>query len=431
MSAAGQSLSPPQVTRDIELAQEAFERVHPGYDRYTDETVLDAAWQAIIADAITASGMSTEALYLRVQGVLALMRCGHTKAELPAALARARRIDPVYLPLRFELVEGRAIVIAVVPNSGVAVNDEVLSIDGLAIETLVQRYAPLIPVDGFTDYMKHFELAWSLEFSGGGIEHFMALDGVSPTAMLTLRDAEGAKREVVVQRIGLDAQRALVDPGEANFSDAVSVEYPDPKTAVLRVDTFVNYRKPVDPDDLYAPLFKELSARGIEHLIVDLRRNGGGSNDARDRLLAHLIAKRTYIQREEHVKTLNLDGLREHLSTWDSRALNPKRWWFSKNDDGSYRMRQWWFGTGGHIKPARHAFKGRLTMLSSGGNASGTTMLLGALQETGRARIVGELTGGNIAGPTAGVLFTLALPESKIRLRLPIVRTITGYDAAD
>ncbi|MFK7888468.1 MAG: peptidase S41, partial [Gammaproteobacteria bacterium] len=47
------------------------------------------------------------------------------------------------------------------------------------------------------------------------------------------------------------------------------------------------------------------------------------------------------------------------------------------------------------------------------------------------ARIVGELTGGNIAGPTAGVLFTLALPESKIRLRLPIVRTITGYDAAD
>jgi hypothetical protein len=425
------ALDPEQVARDVSLAQEAFERIHPGYDRYTSADTLEAGWRAITTDAEAADGMEPSDLYRRLQGVLALIRCDHTKAELPAALAKARRTEPVYLPLRFELVEGRAIVVAVAPDSGVRVNEELLSIDGHEIAALVERYAPYVPVDGFTDAVKRHELAWSLEFDGGAIEHFMALEGVPASAALQVRDVAGQVRNVEVARIGLTAQRTLAAAGSANFADAVTVTYPDEKTALLRVGSFVNYRKPVDPDDIYVPLFKTFRQRGIEHLIVDLRTNGGGSGDARDRLVAHLINDTTFMHRGELIKTLDLDGLRDHLSSWDSRALNPKRWWFSRTEDGMYRMRSWWFGGSGRIKPARHAFEGRVTLLSSGANSSGTTMLMTALQATGRARVVGEPTGGNRAGPTAGILFTVTLPESDIRLRLPIIRTVTGYDEAD
>lgn len=425
------ALDSEQVARDVALAQDAFERVHPGYDRYTSAQTLSKAWHAITADARIAGSMDQTELYLRLQGVLALMRCDHTKAELPQALAAARRTDPVYLPLRFELVDDQAIVVAATPQSGVQLHEELLSIDGQAMSALIERYAPYVPVDGFTDAVKRYELAWSLEFDGGAIEHFMALAGVPAIATLQVRDEAGQVRDVEVQRIGLTDQRKLVSAGSANFADAVTVTYPDATTALLSVDTFVNYRKPVDPDDIYVPLFKAFKKRGVKHLIVDLRNNGGGSNDARDRLVAHLINENTYMHRGELIKTLDLDGLREHLSTWDSRALNPKRWWFSRTAEGMYRLRSRWFGSGGRIKPARHAFEGRLTLLSSGANSSGTTMFMTALQQTGRARIVGEPTGGNMAGPTAGVLFTLTLPESDIRLRLPIIRTVTGYDEAD
>ena len=97
------ALTPQQVETDIALAQEAFERLHPGYDRYADPADLGDAWQSIVSEAQSRGEMSLADLYLRVQAVLAMIRCDHTKAELPPDMAKARRTEPVYLPLRFTL----------------------------------------------------------------------------------------------------------------------------------------------------------------------------------------------------------------------------------------------------------------------------------------------------------------------------------------
>ncbi|MEL7449327.1 MAG: S41 family peptidase [Pseudomonadota bacterium] len=430
---AAAALSPQQVEADIALAREAFERVHPGYDRYADPAALGDAWQAIVSDAQTAGEMPLADLYLRVQAVLAMIRCDHTKAELPADMAKARRSDPVYLPLRFTLVENRAIVVAVPENSEVRLHDEILAIDGQSIASLVERFAPLVPVDGFTDHARAGELAYSREFSGGAIEHFMALEGVGPKARLQLADADGNLRDVDVARVGLDAQSAISATldGAANFADAVTLEMAGDDTAILSVDTFVNYREPVDPDDVYGPIFDRLASSNVRHLVVDLRENGGGSDDARDRLFAHLITKSARVVSEVHVRTLDLDGLRDHLSTWESRALNPSRWWFSKEADNDYRLRGWLFGVGRKIKPPPNAFEGKLTVLTSAANSSGSTMLIGALKNQGRGRFIGEPTGGNIAGSTAGILFFLKLPESGLVLRLPAQRMMTEYSGED
>lgn len=428
VTAHATTLTPQQVERDVALAEETYRRIHPGYTRYTPEATLSAAWADIVTDARGAQGLSVEEFYLRVQRVLALMRCDHTKAELSAAMAKARRTEPVYLPLMFELIDGRALVTGTLEGTPIAAGEELLAIDGQTMTSLIERFSPLIPVDAYTDHVRVLELAQSLEFDGGAIEHFMALEGVSARAMLDIADSDGQRRSVQVERVGLTAQRALLDRSITNFKDAVSLTLRDDKTAILRVDTFVNYRQPVDPDDVYAPIFKQIADANVQHLVVDLRENGGGSNDARDRLAAYLVTERTTIAQEARVKTLNLDGLRDHLSTWDSRALNPKRWWFAKLDDGSYRLRSFIAGRS-RVRPARDAFAGRLTVLSSRGNSSGSTMLIGALQNTGRARVVGGATGGNVEGSTAGILFTLTLPESQLRLRVPGQRSITGYTA--
>ncbi|MEM6640703.1 MAG: S41 family peptidase [Pseudomonadota bacterium] len=421
------------VVADVTLAREAYERVHPGYTRYTDNAVLTAGWQAIIDKSAQRGGLSVEQLYLDVQAVLAKIRCDHTKAELPSSLAKPRRNGPFYLPLRFELVDGRALVHDAVPDNGVAAGDELLAIDGQSIASLINRWAPLIPVDAYTDHVRAGELAWSREFDGGAIEHFMALEGVDPEATLTLKDAQGQTRTVTVARIGLTEQSQLAGSGARNFADAVSLDLRDDQTAILRVDTFVNYRQPVDPDDLYAPLFKQIERAGVRHLIVDLRQNGGGSDDARNRLLAHLITEPTRMTEEIRVKTLDLDGLRPHLSSWEPKALNPSRWWFKQRDEGDYRIRgglvSWLFGIRHVVKPARYAWSGRLTVLTSPANSSGSTMLLAALKGSGRARFVGGRSGGNVAGPTAGIQFTLTLPNSQIRTRLPVQRIVTGYSS--
>jgi C-terminal processing protease CtpA/Prc len=90
---------------------------------------------------------------------------------------------------------------------------------------------------------------------------------------------------------------------------------------------------------------------------------------------------------------------------------------FRKLDDGTYEV----LGE----QPARHephpdAFPGRLTILIGPHNASGSTLLLAALREHGELRFIGEPTAGSAEGPTAGLLFFLTLPASRIRVNVPV-----------
>ena len=415
-----------QVRADVALAREAFERVHMGYDRYADPDALAAAWEAVVARG--RDGMSVGRFYLEIQAVLAMLRCDHTKAELPAALAEARRTTPVYLPMGWDIVAGRAFVMDAAA-SGLARHDEILAIDGQPISALIERYAPLIPVDGFTDAVRERQLAHSGEFMGGGIEHFMALEGeLSPRASLGVRRADGALTTIEVPRVDFEQWRELVSRTRRyrmDFVDSLRFERLGDDAAYLAVDSFVNYRRPVDPDGVYAPVFRALASEGRTRLILDLRRNGGGSDDAMRRLFAHLIDDRTRLHRPSRVKTLDLDGLREHLDTWEKRALNPRRWQFRRNDDGSYSPRWFLTSESRRIRPARHAFDGELIVLAGRDNSSASTNLIAKLQDMGRATVVGEATGGSAEGPTAGVLFFLTLPHSGVVARLPALR---GYN---
>jgi hypothetical protein len=100
----------------------------------------------------------------------------------------------------------------------------------------------------------------------------------------------------------------------------------------------VNYRTPVNPAELYDPIFASLQTEGRDTLIVDLRRNGGGSDDAALALVARLIASPAPFMRDIRVKTLDHSGLEDHIRTWDSRALNPDPRGFTENPDGSYSI---------------------------------------------------------------------------------------------
>ncbi|MEO1319655.1 MAG: S41 family peptidase, partial [Pseudomonadota bacterium] len=260
---------------------------------------------------------------------------------------------------------------------------------------------------------------------GGAVDHFGDLlwDN-QPTVMLAVANEDGETREITADRLTFGDWRAL-DAGTgpaANFVDAVTFEPVGDHAGYLRIDTFVNYRRPVDPDDLYGPIFKRMADEGRDTLILDLRNNGGGSNDASSRLIAHLLKKPAQMKTDVRVKTLNLDGLRPHLSTWDQRALNPWRIMFRKNRDGSYSFRGWATSETNRIKPARHAFTGKLLILTSDENSSGSTNVIAVLAGLGRATLIGEPTGGSAEGTTAGILFTLTMPESGIRTRIPAIR---------
>ena len=79
------------------------------------------------------------------------------------------------------------------------------------------------------------------------------------------------------------------------------------------------------------------------------------------------------------------------------------------------------------------AFKGRLIALTSGDNASGVTHLLSVLKTQRPDTVfIGERTGGAATGATAGILYYLTLPNSEVKVRVPVQRTvITRADQLD
>ena len=425
-------LSAAEIAEDIAIAQEAYARIHPGYTRFTSAAAMQGSWQALVEQAETDQGMSLGDFYVESNRVLANIRCDHTKAELPDVMAETRKTVPVYLPMRWELIEGRGFVSIPGEGTGLMRGDEILAVDGQALSERIDAVLPLIPFDGQTEWARDGQVAQSAEFRGGGLDHFGALMfETGPTADLTIQRGNDTPITVSVDRITHPEWRALGAGQTAarNFKDAIRFERIGENSAYLAVDTFVNYRTPVDPDSLYDPIFKALKDEGRETLIVDLRRNGGGSDDASLRLAAHLMNEKAAFKKDIRVKTLNMDGLKDYLWTWDRRALNPNPLGFKKNSDGTYSLRKMVSADLKTLKPDRTAFDGQLILLTSAANSSGSTHLLAFIKDQNPdAILIGERTGGNAEGATAGILFTLTLPNSGIKMRVPAMQTFMNID---
>lgn len=413
-----------QVRADVTLARNAYKDIHPGYTRFTSQATLDAAWDAVIASAEAKGGMSDAELYLAISETLALIRCDHTKAELSMSMVAARNIALAYLPLRWTIIEGRAVILAAPEGSGLNAGDEITQIDGRTIAALQTALHPYIPVDGYNDHVLDTEMTASYEFMGGAIDHFGALLWDVPiTAQLEITSADGVGRTVALDRVNHADWKAIAgEDSAANFKDAVSFTRVGDRGAILRIDSFVNYRKPVDPDSLYAPVFEALVAEGRDELVLDLRKNGGGSTDASQGLFAYLTPETRRMKLSETFRTLDHDAYVDYINTWDTRAINPPRIAFRKTEAGEYELRGAFSDATDKIKPADAAFNGNLTILTSRDNSSGSTNLIAAVRAARDVTLIGEQTGGNPAGPTAGSIFFMTLPESGIKLRVPVIR---------
>ncbi|MEM1197244.1 MAG: S41 family peptidase [Pseudomonadota bacterium] len=430
--AANAVMTPEQVERDLALAEEAFSRVHPGYTRYASADEMKASWANILAEAQSKGGLPLGDFYLAVNRALTQIRCDHTKADLPISIRDARKGQPLYLPMRWEWIEGRGVIDVAAPSFDAERGDEIIAVDGRPLSEIVEDIKPYIPVDGYTEWSRSGEVGQSLEFMGGGVDHFGALLwDVPEQAEITLRGPDGETRTITTPRISFTEWSDLGRASAANFKDAVSFQKLDESVGYLRVDTFVNYRDPVKPKEIYQPIFKAMREDGLTTLILDLRRNGGGSSDAQYELLANLLEAPHRPIKEMRVKTIDLDGIRPYLWTWDSRALDPNPLGFSKNEDGTYALRRFVSSDLKTVKPAKYRFTGKIIVLTGPMNSSASTNTAALLKDLGRAVLVGERTGGSAEGATAGLQFTLTLPESGVRMRLPfffMINNVSGFE---
>ena len=128
---------------DIAQLRAVIEQVHAGYGRYTSIEDMDAAFEELERSA--GAGLTDEQMVLGIERVLALLRCDHTKGELPEAIEAYRKANPTHFPFTFRIFDGRVYIDRVHPSaSGIARGDEVLSINGIPTGRVLAEVGPLV-----------------------------------------------------------------------------------------------------------------------------------------------------------------------------------------------------------------------------------------------------------------------------------------------
>ncbi len=420
------TLTVEQASADVALMRTALEEAHPGLYRYVAKPEIDAAFAKLEKRAKTP--ITDVELYGEISLLLATIRCDHTKAEFSDAMTKFRNESPTHLPFRFKLFDKRMFVFGGgAGQSALPRGAEILAINDQPVRAILDRLATAISIDGFTDASRQTKLVADSDLMGSDFDQFYPIFyGFTPKFKLSVVMPNDTQANTVT--LGAITFREWVKlPWQSTayrdeFYKSIDWKLLGNKTAILKIDTFVNYRNPVDPTAFYASFFKVLNASKVEHLIIDLRENGGGSGDTNVALASFLLDKPFVWNKPIQQKVIRFGAWSKYVETWGNakEIFEPPMENFRKLASGFYERITSDATPDQRPNPiAADRFQGRVTVLSNPVNASGTTMLIAKLKDEKRITVIGEATGGSAEGPTAGRLFFLKLPTSGIVVRVP------------
>lgn len=425
-------LTAAEASADVALMRRALETIHPGLYRYSSKAVIDAAFARL--EAAAARPITDLALHAQIALMLATIHCDHTKAELSDPITAYRQTSPTHLPFRFRLIEGRMIVLSNDGQPGAPpAGAEILRINAMPVPILLNRLAPMVSYDGDTDQAVAAKLGDDSDLSGDDFnENYPSLFGFPASWRIDWKMPGAANATTAtLAPISFDRWVRLDSPDGAyhdEFYKSITWRMAG-KVARLRIDTLVNYRNPVQTTAFLGGFFKAMKAAGTEHLILDLRHNGGGSEDVSIALGRYLFDAPFIWSKPVRYKAIRYGDLPHYIATWgDTDALfNAPEAAFDRTTDGWYERKVDTSApesdddnsTIAHLPIAADHFGGRLTVLTGPRNGSGATRTIAQLKERRGAVLVGEDAAGSAEGPTAGQIFLTTLPNSGLKLRIP------------
>jgi C-terminal processing protease CtpA/Prc len=424
--------TPAQLREDLAVLRSSLEEGHGGFYRYSNEaemdSVFDRAAQAIVAP------MTELEFYRFLAPVVAAVNDGHTGLTGSRELESHVRRQPVLLPFKLAFVVGTPYLHRnYSDHPDVVMGGELLSINGTSTDDVVRTMFSALPSDGQVETSKYRRLESTSTFG----DLYSRLFGITTRFELTYRSpGDGSVHSITVA--GLTAEE-LTRRFESRYAEVASAEQDRPpveltyrdSVPVLTIRTFggrtisnagINYAA------FLRGTFEELADGGASNLIIDVRNNGGGSDEYGKLLAAYLIDDTFDYYRYLEV---NSDSFAFFEHTGMSNGDLPRDR-FQANERGRYDFV-------GHTnlgpqQPLEPSFKGDVYILINGASFSATGEFTSVVHHHQRATFIGEECGAGYYGNTSGMMVLMELPNSGLRVRIPLVRytmAVSGYEPVD
>ena len=413
---------------DFEIVRKSYEQMHPGLYKYQTKATIDSAFEDF--KAAWSKDQTLAEAYLNLHKLTAQFKCGHGYPNFynqEEFLKKEVFEQKNTLPFHFRLIEDRMLV---TKSADASVQDgvEIKKINGLKIPKIIQTLLPIVRADGSNDG-KRRKL---LEISGQYFEYFdvffpLLLPSKNPDFELEVYDFNTKKTSKISVKAVNHAEREKAI--KARYKDAEYVKmafgWLDSETALMTINDFNNYDGKSNYGKFYQESLAEYQAKGGKNLVIDVRKNEGGNSSEMFKLVQYLIEKPIeYVELQNTWQILKIDSTLKPY-------VDNKRWafgWFNQSEKGYDKtpLGQW-KGKGADkpqvFQPSAARFAGKVYLLSSPTNSSATYMMVETFKKYRLATVLGQTTGGNQKGVTAGAMFFMLLPNTKIEIDVPLIGT--------
>ena len=422
---------PEKLQKDYAIYQQILEEAHPGLYWYQPKDSMNYFFdwgRRQLEDSLTETDFRKVLAY-----VTSRVNCGHTSVRPSKRYSRyidTVRISNVF-PLSLKLWDDASVVAAnlnrrdTVLKRGTVIN----KINGRPMKEVVDSLFNYISTDGYNTTHKYQALS-NRGFFGS---LYASIFGLYPSYSINYTDSAGTNKQTTITtyRPSADTTEQSAARPERNIPKPSKKERRNfRKTAVrmLKIDTsehvammdLNSFGRGYGLKRFFRRSFKTLHKKKIDHLVIDVRANGGGSVTNSTSITRYLtdhpfkVADSLYAitKRKKYSRYINNDFFNRLFMTFFT----------GKKSDGKYHFRYY---EKKQFKPKnKHHFEGKVYILTGGNSFSATTLFASSLISQDNVTVVGEETGGGAYGNTAWLIPDVTLPNTRVRFRLPLFRLV-------
>jgi hypothetical protein len=425
-----QKLPADAMRKDFMLLRKALEKEHPSLYWYTSKGSMDTVFEKEYANI--KDSMNTLQFKNLLSRTVSAIKCGHTSVRNSKKLDQyiAKQRFP-FFPMGMRLWND-----TLVSTYNLYRKDTLLprgtiikSINGFSTKKLKDSIFQTITTDGDADNFKNLRLSGNFPYN-----HLLVFDSSKQYDVVYI-DSLGAEKNL---RVGAYRQpppdtgrrrrppqpTVVLTPAQKRQLKRESIRRlridSSTKTAFIDLTSFSGGRQ----KKFFRQTFRRLRKEGIQNLVLDLRNNGGG-------LMGNSVALSRYIS-DHRFKVADSVSATTRFSSFN-RHIRFRFWYglsmvpfCKKKADGRYHF-GWWERH--FYKPRkRNHFNGQVYAISGGYSFSATTLFLNTVKGQKNTTIVGEETGGGSYGNSAVYIPEMTLPNSRLRVRMPVFRLVMSKD---